>query len=185
VRLLNGRYLRPANHRQSAREILFLAHQDNSASIRRLDSLNADLITSLVRSFRSARTARLKFLNDLHREEEDYEFISRKLLIENEVWIAELNDVVAGFIAFHDDWVNQLYVAPQFQRRGIGRDLLAIAKRGNASLQLWVFEVNEPAIRFYQQQGFRIVERTDGAANEAKMPDLRMVWEASHTTVHV
>ena len=157
-------------------EILIRSSHGNSASIRRLDPPNADLIRSLVRSFRSARTARLKFLNDLHTEEEDYEFISRKLLVENQVWIAEISGVVAGFIAFHDDWVNQLYIAPEYQRRGIGRDLLAVAKRGKTMLQLWVFEVNEPAIRFYERQGFVVVERTDGSANEAKMPDLRMQW---------
>jgi ribosomal protein S18 acetylase RimI-like enzyme len=46
-------------------------------------------------------------------------------------------------------------------------------------LQLWVFAVNSPAIRFYVRRGFRVVERTDGASNEAKQPDARMEWKAT------
>ena len=32
------------------------------------------------------------------------------------------------------------------------------------------------AIRFYERREFRIVERTDGASNEARRPDVRMTW---------
>ena len=30
-----------------------------------------------------------------------------------------------------------------------------------------------------ETRGFRVVERTDGAGNEAKQPDLRMLWDSS------
>jgi GNAT superfamily N-acetyltransferase len=96
----------------------------------------------------------------------------------NEVWLAESEGVAVGFIAFAAGWVNQLYVAPRFQGRGVGSDLLSIAMRRNASLELWTFEVNAPAVRFYERRGFRVVERTDGASNEAKQPDLRLQWES-------
>jgi GNAT superfamily N-acetyltransferase len=54
--------------------------------------------------------------------------------------------------------VNQLYVAPPFQGKGIGTELLGIAKQCSPTLQLWVFEVNRPAIAFYQRREFRAVE---------------------------
>jgi ribosomal protein S18 acetylase RimI-like enzyme len=88
-----------------------------------------------------------------------------------------VDEVIVGFIAFGHGWVNQLYVAPAFQGRGVGTELLAIAQRRNPRLELWVFEVNQPAIEFYERRGFRILERTDGASNEAKRPDLRMQWD--------
>lgn len=101
-----------------------------------------------------------------------------EVLSQNQVWVADVDDAVAGFIAFGRGWVNQLYVAPEFQGRGVGTELLAMAMRCNPVLELWVFEENVPAIRFYERRGFSAVERTDGATNEAKRPDLRMRWEA-------
>src|SRR4051812_29217927 len=138
---------------------------------------DSDLIAQLVRVWRDAREARLRFLSDLHTAAEDRRYLSGSVLRANEVWVAQICGRVAGFIAFGHGWVNQLYVAPSFQGRGVGTELLAIAMRQNRSLQLWAFEVNESAIRFYERRGFRVIERTDGAANEAKQPDVRMQWD--------
>ena len=56
--------------------------------------------------------------------------------------------------------------------------LLDIAQKSNPELELWAFEVNQRAIHFYERHGFRVVERTDGRANEAGMPDVRLHWSA-------
>jgi putative acetyltransferase len=90
------------------------------------------------------------------------------VLPQNEVWVAEVDGAVAGFIAFAKEWVNHVYVAPRFQGCGVGTQLLALAQRASPSLQLWVFEVNQPALWLYERRGFRVIERTDGAGNEAK-----------------
>ena len=137
---------------------------------------NVKLIEDLVHVFRSAREEHLRFLMDLHSAEEDRHFLSKMMLPQNHVWLAHIEDAQAGFIAFADGWVNHLYVARQFQGRGAGSGLLRIAQESNLMLQLWVFEGNIPAIKFYEKHGFHIAERTDGAANEAKMPDVRMQW---------
>jgi putative acetyltransferase len=139
---------------------------------------DSPLIADLVRVWRDARAARLRFLCDLHEAEEDREYLGGAVLPANDVWIAEVDGTLAGFIAFGDGWVTHLYVAPPFQGRGVGSDLLSIAMARHPALQLWVFEVNEPAVRFYQRRGFCVVERTDGASNEARRPDLRMQWPA-------
>ena len=136
------------------------------------------LIAQLVDLFLEARRARLQFLIDLHDLDEDRNFFRSVVLPANQMYLAEAGGAAAGFIAFANGWVNHLYVAPQFQGRGVGTQLLGIAQQANPSLQLWVFEVNEPAIRFYEARGFRLVERTDGAGNEAKRPDVRMRYDA-------
>jgi putative acetyltransferase len=148
--------------------------------IRRIndDSPGDEFIAELVLIFRDARRERLQFLLDLHDAAEDAEYFRRVILRENEVWVGEVDGVLAGFIAFADGWVNQLYVAPGLQARGLGTELLDAAKRSHSSLQLWAFETNERAIRFYERRGFRVIDRTDGAGNEAKRPDVMMRWEA-------
>lgn len=149
-------------------------------ALRRLDeplSRDTELIDRLVEVFREARRERLQFTIDLHDAEEDRAFLRDPVLPHDEVWIAETAGRVAGFIAFAGGWVHHLYVSPIFQRCGIGGELLAIAKRATASLQLWAFEATTPAIEFYLGRGFRIVERTDGSGNEARQPDVRMQWK--------
>ena len=39
---------------------------------------------------------------------------------------------------------------------------------------LWVFESNEPARAFYRARDLVDLERTDGATNEEKAPDIRI-----------
>ena len=79
-------------------------------------------------------------------------------------------------IAFHDDWIEQLYVLPEAQGRGVGSELLDVAKRAYERLQLWTFQRNAQARRFYEARGFKLVEQTDGAGNEEKEPDARYLW---------
>jgi hypothetical protein len=69
-------------------------------------------VGELVRVFREARRERLQFLIDLHNADEDREYLSRLILPVNEVWVAEVDGRVSGFIAFANGWVNHFYVAP-------------------------------------------------------------------------
>jgi ribosomal protein S18 acetylase RimI-like enzyme len=55
--------------------------------------------------------------------------------------------------------------------------LLDTAKaRRPEGLRLWVFQRNEGARAFYAKHGFTEVERTDGAANEEREPDVLLAW---------
>jgi GNAT superfamily N-acetyltransferase len=78
-------------------------------------------------------------------------------------------------------WVDQLYVAPDRLGEGIGRRLLELAqsRAGADGLQLWTFQVNERARRFYERNGFELAEMTDGSGNEEREPDVRYVWRPS------
>jgi hypothetical protein len=54
---------------------------------------------------------------------------------------------------------------------------MALAKqRSPAELQLWTFQVNAGARRFYERHGFVPVELTDGATNQERQPDVRYRW---------
>jgi len=67
-------------------------------------------------------------------------------------------------------------VLPAAQGRGVGTELLDVAKRASDQLELWTFERNAPARRFYEARGFALVEQTDGARNEEREPDARYLW---------
>ncbi len=76
------------------------------------------------------------------------------------------------------DLIDQLYVAPDRLGEGIGRRLLDLAKRGAAGrLELWTFQENEQARRFYERNGFVPTEAPDGSGNEEGEPDVRYTWD--------
>jgi GNAT superfamily N-acetyltransferase len=81
-----------------------------------------------------------------------------------------------GMIAFREGWIDQFYVRAGAQGRGIGTELLQVAQGSFARLQLWTFQRNAQARRFYQARGFVLVEETDGSRNEEREPDARYLW---------
>jgi len=94
----------------------------------------------------------------------------------HEVWVAE-EGAIAGFAGVSPGWLDHLYVDPGFQDQGIGSALLTHAKSLQPDgLQLWVFQKNEGARRFYERYGFRLAELTEGAGNQEREPDARYEW---------
>jgi ribosomal protein S18 acetylase RimI-like enzyme len=93
------------------------------------------------------------------------------------IWLAEEEGRVVGFSGVSGEELTHLYVDPAAQNRGVGSALLDHAKglRPNR-LELWVFQKNEGARRFYERHGFRLVQLTDGAGNMEKEPDALYEW---------
>ncbi|MFE9601924.1 GNAT family N-acetyltransferase [Streptomyces hokutonensis] len=97
-----------------------------------------------------------------------------------EVWVADAGDGgrVVGLMVLNGSLLSQLYLDPDWRGRGLGDRFVELAKeRSPGGLQLWTFQVNKPAHRFYERHGFVAVECTDGSANEEREPDVRYVWE--------
>ena len=120
----------------------------------------------------------LTFLPMLHTVEEDRQFIENVILKECEVIVAEGDVGIVSFLARHGEEIRLLYSHPDFIGSGAGSLLLdAVKKSGVAALELWCFQDNERARRFYEERGFRTVRFTDGQDNEEKVPDVRYRWE--------
>lgn len=84
------------------------------------------------------------------------------VLPDREVWVAEDGERIAGVLVLENEWIDQLYVEPGDTGRGIGGQLIAIAKRQRPSaLRLWTFEANINARRFYERHGFVATGNTD------------------------
>jgi len=118
----------------------------------------------------------LPFLPDLHTLDEVRAYFYDHVFPDNEVWVAEQDGVLIGYAARGDGWLNQLYVHPDHQGRRVGDALLAQAMDGVDELQLWAFQQNTRARRFYEKRGFVLAELTDGSGNEEKTPDARYEW---------
>lgn len=87
------------------------------------------------------------------------------------------NDIL-GFIAREGDYVHALFVTPPAQGKGIGAALLDRAKANTGRLDLWTFQANTGAQRFYKRHGFTVDKTTDGAGNEEGLPDVHLLWSA-------
>lgn len=104
------------------------------------------------------------------------EFFETILLPQNEVWIAEVDDQPVAYVAFHPGWLEHLYVLPPHQGRGIGPALMARALEDGSPRQLWTFQKNARARKFYEDRGWTLVELTDGQGNREKEPDALYAW---------
>jgi GNAT superfamily N-acetyltransferase len=95
----------------------------------------------------------------------------------DEIWVEDEAGIVTGFTGMKSDTLTHLYVDPEHQGRGIGSALLEHAKsRRPERLELWVFQKNDGARRFYERHGFRLVRLTDGADNMEREPDALYEW---------
>jgi GNAT superfamily N-acetyltransferase len=128
------------------------------------------------RVHRAAFDRALPTLAGLHTPEEDRWFFRERVFKTCEIWGAFDRDAITGMLAFREDWIDQLYVLPEAQGRGLGTALLQVAQNAFDRLQLWTFQRNAQARRFYQARGFALIQETDGAQNEEKEPDALYLW---------
>lgn len=145
----------------------------SALNIRRLA---LDDMDAAARVHRAAFDHALPWLTGLHTPDEDRWFYRERMFAACTLWGAHDGETLSGVIAFRDDWIEQLYVLPDAQGCGIGGALLEIAKQGAERRQLWTFQRNARARRFYEVRGFVAVEQTDGSRNEEKEPDVRYLW---------
>ncbi len=125
---------------------------------------------------RTAFDDRLPWLTGLHTQEEDREYFRSRVFESCAVWGTMRNGRLAGFIAFRESWIDQLYVLPDAQGLGLGRMLLNKAKAEHPILKLWTFQANSRARAFYEAAGFVAIDETDGD-NEEEEPDVLYRWE--------
>ncbi len=93
------------------------------------------------------------------------------------VTVAEKDERVVGFSARDGATVHALYVDMALRGQGFGGQLVQDLQAKEKALSLWTFQANTPAQSFYKQHGFAEVERTDGAGNDERLPDIRLCWE--------
>jgi len=93
-----------------------------------------------------------------------------------EVWVAETEDGIVGYLALKGSYVDRLYISPLHQRRGIGSALLTHAmERSPTGLELHTHQKNTQARAFYEKHGFVAVTYGISPPPENE-PDVEYHW---------
>jgi 8-oxo-dGTP pyrophosphatase MutT (NUDIX family)/GNAT superfamily N-acetyltransferase len=114
-----------------------------------------------------------------HTETEIAEWMADVAIPTMDVWVADVDGVIVGQMMLVPGWLHHLYIDPSWMGRGLGDRFMALVlQRQPQDLQLWAFQSNTRARRFYERHGFTAVEFTDGAGNQERWPDVRYVASA-------
>ncbi len=115
-----------------------------------------------------------------HPDEDVRRWLRDELVPNAETWVAVDPDAggrVVGMMALSTTMIEQLYLAPDWVGRGLGRRFVELAKEHRPTgVELYCFQANHRARTFYEGQGFVAVAFGDGSANEERQPDIRYAW---------
>ena len=124
-----------------------------------------------------SRRAFLPFAPSAQPEYDVRQWVRNDLLQTHQVALWEEEGTVVAVLATCEEptgsWINHLYVLPGWNGRGIGTELLQHA-HGELTMpiHLYTFQENTGARRFYERNGYKAVQFTDGQSNEEKCPDV-------------
>ena len=127
------------------------------------------------------RVSREKSLPQFHREKghffyEDQGYFRDHILRENKVWVVEIGNRPVAFLAMREDFIDHLYVHPDYQNRGIGKALLDHARRLSPEhIWLYTLQNNINARAFYEKNGF-IPEKFGVSPPPENEPDVEYHW---------
>jgi len=97
-----------------------------------------------------------------------------------EIWVAERDAQIVGYLAMHGSYIDRLYVSPDLQHTGIGTALLRYAmQRSPTGLELHTHQKNAPARAFYEKYGFLAVRYGLSPPPENE-PDVEYHWRPHH-----
>ncbi|MDQ2693553.1 MAG: GNAT family N-acetyltransferase [Chloroflexota bacterium] len=123
------------------------------------------------------RVAREKSLPDFQRTKghffyEDQDYFRNHILNHNRLWVIERNARPVAFMAMRDDFIDQLYVHPDHQNRGLGKALLDHARQLSPDhIWLYTLQSNVNARAFYEKYGF-IAEKFGFSPPPENEPDV-------------
>lgn len=106
--------------------------------------------------------------------------LAEQYLPASETFVFEEAGHVVGFVAMIGREVGGLFVAPDWQSQGVGRQLLDHVRSSRPVLEVNVFEANTRARRFYEAYGFVVVGRQ--ISEVAGEPELHLLLPADSGT---
>jgi len=112
---------------------------------------------------------------------EDQGYFREHILKDNKVWVVEMENLPVAFMAMKDDFIDQLYVHPDYQNRGIGKALLDYARQLSPE-HLWLYTllINLNARAFYEKNGF-VAEKFGVSPPPESEPDVEYHWRKRYS----
>ena len=112
-----------------------------------------------------------------HTDDQVRQWIADFVIPSGDAFVGTLDGRLVGMAVIRPGDLDQLYVAPEAQGRGVGSRLVELAKRRSPDgLGLYTFQVNARARRFYEARGFVADAFGDGTGNEERQPDVHYRW---------
>src|SRR6516225_5860973 len=106
-----------------------------------------------------------------HDQELSMVYIAERMLKEWAVTVAEDDSGIVSFHGRRGEEVGHFYTRPDRIGCGAETQLIEAAETSDvAALELWCFQANTRALRFYEARGFQAIRFTDGANNEERTP---------------
>src|SRR5215211_6034291 len=132
------------------------------------------------------RVSREKSLPEFQRAKghffyEDRDYFRDYVLKENRLWVVDLNHCPVAFMAMNDEFIDQLYVHPDYQKRGIGKTLLDFARQLSPEhVWLYTLQINATARAFYEKNGF-VAEKFGISPPPESEPDIEYHWRKGNS----
>jgi ribosomal protein S18 acetylase RimI-like enzyme len=147
--------------------------------LRKASIADAKAITNV---YLTSRKKLVAFAPLVHSDESVHQWVCKDLLPNEQVIVAEENRIIIGMMSLTKDErmgrIRQLYLLPSAVGHGIGSAMIKMAKSILGSpIQLYTFQENIGARRFYERSGFEAIEFTDGSENEENCPAVLYEWK--------
>lgn len=139
-------------------------------------------VTAIANVYLNSRKKLVSFAPLVHTDENIHQWIRNVLLPEEQVIVAETKGIIIGMMSLKKvgeiGWVRQLYILLEAVGQGVGTLMIKKAKSILGSpIQLYTFQENIGARRFYERHGFKAVEFNDGSGNEENCPAVLYEWK--------
>lgn len=119
---------------------------------------------------------------------EAHNFIDRNYWLDNfdtvkdelqlaEVYVFQADEQLKGFVGLEGDYIAGIFIQHDYRQQGIGRQLLDFLKANHQQLTLSVYQKNLGALKFYQQNNFKVTSADIESDNQEK--EYQMEWKKS------
>jgi GNAT superfamily N-acetyltransferase len=114
---------------------------------------------------------------------EDQDYFRNFILKENRVFVVESDHRPIAFMALKDQFIDQLFVDPDYQNIGVGKALLEYARNLSPEhLWLYTLQINTNARAFYEKNGF-VPEKFGISPPPESEPDVEYHWRKPQSLV--
>lgn len=103
----------------------------------------------------------------------NYNYV-KDILPNAEIYVYVLEESIVGFIGLNRNYIEGIFIDKNNQSKGIGTSLLNKVKENKNNLTLSVYKKNANAIKFYEKNGFLIIN--ENIAKDTNEIEYTMIW---------